>query len=107
MDELWKVNNMPFVVIHLSQKKKDKKKKDKKKGDKKKDEKEAAEDGEKEESDDDDKNKVIYNPSIEDCKKHVLQSMDNVINSTNSVNCLESDLMPFLQKQASPNFKIS
>jgi hypothetical protein len=106
MDELWKVNNMPFVVIHLSQKKKDRKKKDKKKADKKKEEKEA-EDGEKEDSDDDDKNRVIYNPSIEDCKNHVLQSMDNVINSTNSVNCLESDLMPFLQKQASPNFKIS
>jgi hypothetical protein len=33
--------------------------------------------------------------------------MDNVINSTNSVNCLESDLMPFLQKSASPNFQIS
>jgi len=41
MDELWKVNNMPFVVIHLNQKKKDKKKKDKKKVEKKKEEKEG------------------------------------------------------------------
>ena len=86
-------------------------KEDKKKDNKKKEEKDkegAAEEGEKpEESDEDDKNRVIYHPSIEDCQKHVLMSMDNVINSTNSVNCLESDLMPFLQKSASPNFKIS
>lgn len=37
-DELWKINEHPFVVIHLSIKKKEKKKKDKKK-EKKKDEK--------------------------------------------------------------------
>lgn len=93
----------------MSQKKKDKKKKDKKKDAKKKEEKEGAVEGEEkpEESDEEDKNRVIYHPSIEDCQKHVLMSMENVINSTNSVNCLESDLMPFLQKSASPNFKIS
>lgn len=100
---------MPFVIIHLSIKKKEKKKKDKKKDAKKKDDKsaEVPEEVEKEDSDEDDKNRVIYKPSIEECHQHVLQSMDSVISSTNSVNSLESDLMPFLQKKASPNFKIS
>jgi len=100
-DELWKVNSYPFVIIHLSIKKKEKKKKDKKKKDeKKKDEKApegaAAEDEKAEESDEDDKNRVIYKPSIEECQEYVLSSMEMVIDSTNSVNGLESDLMPFL-----------
>jgi len=63
-DQLWKVNETPFLVIHLSVRKKDKKKKgaDKKKTDKKNDSKapEAAE----EEEDEDDSNKVVYKPSI-------------------------------------------
>jgi hypothetical protein len=33
--------------------------------------------------------------------------MDMIIESTNSVNNLESDLMPFLQKEGFPNFKIN
>ena len=118
-DELWKVNEHPFVVIHLSIKKKEKKKKDKKKKEvvkevvkevKKKDDKapEGAEGAEVaegaapeekevvEESDEDEKNRVIYKPSIQDCQEYVLSSMEMVIDSTNSVNGLESDLMPFL-----------
>jgi hypothetical protein len=85
-------------------KKTQKKKKDKKKDAKKKADKTEGAEEDKEESDEDDKNKVIYKPSIEECHQHVLHSMDSVISSTNSVNSLESDLMPFLQKQASPNF---
>jgi hypothetical protein len=98
-DELWKINEHPFVVIHLSIKKKEKKKKDKKK-EKKKDDKapEGAEAPEAEESEEDDKNRIIYKPSIEECQEYVLSSMEMVIDSTNSVNGLESDLMPFLQK---------
>lgn len=108
-DELWKVNTYPFVVVHLSIKKKEKKKgKDKKKPEKKKDDKnpDAPAEEEKDESDEDDKNRVIYKPSIEECHQHVLQSMDSVIASSNSVNSLESDLMPFLQKKSHPNFSI-
>ena len=110
-DELWKMNEHPFVVIHLSIKKKEKKKKDKKKKEeKKKDDKApegaAPEEKEVEESDEDDKNRVIYKPSIEDCQEYVLSSMEMVIDSTNSVNGLESDLMPFLQKKSNPNFPI-
>jgi hypothetical protein len=107
-DELWKINEHPFVVIHLSIKKKDKKKKDKKKV-VKKDEKapEGAEAvPEAEESEEDEKNRIIYKPSIEECQEYVLSSMEMVIDSTNSVNGLESDLMPFLQKNPNPNFKI-
>jgi hypothetical protein len=106
-DELWKVNEFPFVIIHLSIKKKEKKKKDKKK-EKKKDDKapDGAEEKEAEESEEDDKNRVIYKPSIEECKEYVLSSMEMVIDSTNSVNGLESDLMPFLQKKSNPNFQI-
>ena len=105
-DELWKVNSFPFIVIHLSVKKKEKKKKDKKK---KKDDKATADapvEEEKEESDDEDKNRVIYNPSLEECKTHVLNSMDMVIDASNSVNSLEADLMPFLQKKHHANFSI-
>jgi hypothetical protein len=104
-DELWKVNSFPFIVIHLSVKKKEKKKKDKKK---KKDDKatDAPGEEEKEESDDEDKNRVIYQPSLEDCQKHVLSSMDMVIDASNSVNSLEADLMPFLQKKHKSNFSI-
>ena len=69
-DELWKMNEHPFVVIHLSIKKKEKKKKDKKKKEeKKKDDKApegaAPEEKEAEESDEDDKNRVIFKPSID------------------------------------------
>lgn len=64
-DELWKMNDYPFIIIHLSIKKKEKKKKDKKK-EKKKDEKavEGAAEEPAEDSDDDDKNRIIYKPSI-------------------------------------------
>jgi hypothetical protein len=104
-DELWKVNSFPFIVIHLSVKKKEKKKKDKKK---KKDDKtgDVPAEEEKDESDDEDKNRVIYSPSLEDCQSHILNSMDMVIDASNSVNSLEADLMPFLQKKHQANFDI-
>lgn len=102
-NELWNVYNKPLIIIHLSIQKKAKKdkkdKKDKKKGDKD-EEKEA------EAEDEDDKNRIIYKPSIDECKSFILNSMDMIIKSTNSINDLESDLMPFLQKQGYPNFKI-
>jgi hypothetical protein len=98
-DQLWKVNETPFLVIHLSVRKKDKKKKgaDKKKTDKKNDSKapEAAE----EEEEEDDSNKVVYKPSIQQCQEFVTNSMNMIIKSTNKVYNLESNLMPFLKKQ--------
>ena len=97
-DELWRVNDQPFVIIHLSIKKKDKKKKDKKKEKKKEGEEEE------DESDEDEKNRVIYKPSIKDCQSFILNSMDMVIKSTNSVHNLEADLMPFLSKDKISNF---
>jgi hypothetical protein len=144
-DELWKVNDTPFVVISLSIKKKEKNKKDKKKDKPKVEEKKAEEkkdeapkEGEEakkpeegkeppkegeapvegaeevppeeivaEESDEDEKNRVIFRPSIAECEEFVLSSMDKIIKSTNMVNNLESDLMPFLQKEGVPNFLIS
>ena len=106
VNELWKMESEPYVVIHLSIQKKSKKVKDvKKKTDKKNDEKEEDEvaNG----ADEDDKNRVIYKPSLSECKSFILSSMDMIIKSTNQINDLESDLMPFLQKQGHPNFKIS
>jgi hypothetical protein len=127
-DELWKVNDTPFVVISLSVKKKEKNKKEKKKEKPKVEEKKVEEvkeeppkeeqpkvelkEGEEpvpeggevppveeipaEESDEDEKNRVIFRPSIAECEEFILSSMDKIIKSTNMVNNLESDLMPFL-----------
>ena len=129
-DELWKVNDTPFVVISLSVKKKEKNKKEKKKDKPKVEEKKVEEvkeeppkeeqpkvqlkEGEEpvpvpeggevppveeipaEESDEDEKNRVIFRPSIAECEEFILSSMDKIIKSTNLVNNLESDLMPFL-----------
>ena len=47
----------------------------------------------------DEKNRVSFKPSLEECEEFVLSSMNMIIQSTNIVNNLESDLMPFLQKQ--------
>jgi len=80
-DELWRINDTPFITIHLSMKKKKRpKKEDKKKGDKKKDKKDtkhlkvdddlsgAASAAESDmQGDDDNKNKVIYKPTLEEC----------------------------------------
>lgn len=61
-DELWKVNKRPCITIHLSIKKREKKKDKKKdKKDKPKDEEGAAPE---EVDTDDDKNKVIFSPTI-------------------------------------------
>ena len=63
-DELWKVSETPFITIHLSVKKKDK---DKKKKDKKKKTAEGEEGKEEdavEASDEDDKNRVVFKPTI-------------------------------------------
>lgn len=111
-DELWRVNDVPYIVIHLGVQKK-KGRKDKKKPEKKEKkviepgkEGEAEAEAENEEEDDDDKNKIIYKPSIQECQDFVLSSMDMIIKSTNSVNDLESDLIPFIYKKGYPNFKI-
>ena len=115
-DELWRVNDTPFIVISLSIKKKsknakgkEKKKKEVKKEDKKEGEAEAAEDPEAEASDEDEKNRVTFKPSLAECEEFVLDSMDKIIKSTNKINNLEYDLMPFLKKDSDegvPNFKI-
>jgi uncharacterized protein Smg (DUF494 family) len=44
---------------------------------------------------------------MQECRQFVLNSMDMMIKSTNQINDLESDLMPFLQKLGFPNFKIN
>jgi len=102
--ELWRVSKEPFIVVHLSLQKKAKKKEAKKpvKGKEKKEEEseEIVEEA-------DDKNRVIYKPSLGDCKNFVLNSMKMVCKSTNLVNNLEADLMPFLQKIGYPNFEIN
>jgi hypothetical protein len=120
-DELWRVNDTPFIVIALSIKKKSKnaKAKDKKKKPeaKKPEEKKegetaeapAEEPAEAEASDEDEKNRVTFKPSLAECEEFVLDSMDKIIRSTNKINNLEYDLMPFLKKDTDegvPNFKI-
>jgi hypothetical protein len=105
-NELWNVSNQPLVIIHLSIQKKAKKVKDKKESKKKSGDK-AEEGEEKVEEEEDDKNRIIYKPSIEECRTFILNSMNMIIKSTNNINDLESDLMPFLQKQGKPNFKIN
>lgn len=102
--ELWKIEQEPFIVIHLSIHKKTKKGKDAKKKDKKSKEEEKEE--EEQPAEDDEKNRVIYKPSLQECKDFILNSMDMIITSTNQINDLESDLMPFLAKEGYPNFKI-
>jgi len=93
------------LIIHKKARK-DNKKKDSKKKDEKAPDGAKADEAEIVEEDDD-KNRVIYKPSIEECHSFVINSMDMIIESTNSVNNLESDLMPFLQKEGFPNFKIN
>ena len=121
-DELWRVNEVPYIVIHLGiqkkvkvDKKKELKKKEEKKEEKKIEEKPipvvagaegvvtpaegeaaAAAPVEVVEEEDENRNKVIYKPSIEECRSYVLNSMDMIIKSTNCVNDLESDLIPFI-----------
>jgi hypothetical protein len=96
------MSTTPFIIIHLSiQKKSDKKKDTKKKKEIKEGEEEVPEEPEEE-----DKNRVIYKPSIKDCENFIPNSMDMVITSTNHINDLECDLMPFLQKIGYSNFKI-
>lgn len=108
-DELWKVNETPCVIIHFSIKRPEKKK-----GKAKKEEK-AKVDSEKQPEnadeaqggdDEDDKKKIIYKPSIDECREFILSSMKMIIQSTNKVNSLERDLMPFLEKDEKSNFKI-
>ena len=99
-----------MVQIHLSVKKKDKKKKGEKKP--KKEKKEGEELGPEgeipvEDEEDEDKNRVVYSPSPEECRSFILGSMDMIISSTNNVNNLESDLMPFLAKEGKSNFPIT
>ena len=95
-DELWKVNKRPCITIHLSIKKREKKKDKKKdKKDKPKDEEGAAPE---EVDTDDDKNKVIFSPTIQKCQEFVLSTMDWIVESTNKMCSLEHDLMPFLEK---------
>jgi len=105
-DELWSINDAPMVVVHLSIKKKDKKKgKEKKKA--KKEGAEGEEEGEgAAEEEEDDKNRVTFKPTLEQCREFVVGSMDMIIASTNNVNNLECDLMPFLMKEGKPNFPI-
>lgn len=100
-DELWKCNDKPCIIIHFSIKRPEKRKK----GDKKAKEdkgKEASAQGQDEENADaeadeyDGKKRIIYKPSIEECREFILSSMDMIINSTNRVSMLEADLMPFL-----------
>ena len=105
--ELWRVSKEPLMTIHLSLQKKAKKKEAKKKDDKKKTAKEGEAESEQDEGAvEDDKNRIIYKPSLKECSSFVVNSMDMIINSTNIVNDLESDLMPFLQKVGYSNFKI-
>lgn len=96
------MSTTPLVIIHLSIQKKAKKEKGKK--DKKKNEKEKEEDDEEGGDNADDKNRIIYKPSLEECKQFIVGSMDMIIKSTNNINDLECDLMPFLQKKGHPNF---
>lgn len=111
-DELWKVNDTPCVVIHFSIKRPDKKKgKDKKAKQEEKgkaDGAQANENGEEAQAaeDDVDRKKIIYKPSIEECREFFLSSMDMIIQSTNNVKSLESDLMPFLEMPKQSNFEI-
>jgi len=98
------MSKTPFIIIHLSIQKKSKNKKAAEKKEK------TTEDGgspdKKQEEEEEDKNRVIYKPSIKDCEHFIMNSMDMVIKSTNMINDLECDLMPFLQKVGQPNFKI-
>lgn len=104
-DELWRVNTRPCITIHLSIKMK--KGKDKGKKDKAKKEKPGeGEAAEEEAGEEDDKNRVIFKPSIQECEDFVLSAMDMIVDSTNKIYSLESDLMPFLERKPKPNFKI-
>jgi len=53
-----------------------------------------------------DKNRVIFKPSLQECEDFVVSCMGKIIESSNRVNNLESDLMPFLTKVGIPNFPI-
>lgn len=97
------MNDTPCVIIHFSIKRPEKKKgkgKSKEEKAKAEAEKQTNENGEEVQGgdDEDDKKKIIYKPSIEECREFILSSMKMIIQSTNKVNSLESDLMPFLEK---------
>lgn len=51
--------------------------------------------------------KLEYNPTPETCKNFLQGALSMIIDSTNSVNDLESDLMKSIQGVSHPNFPIS
>lgn len=102
--ELWKVPTTPMIVIHLNFRMADKEDKKKKKVAKKKDNAEgapAAEDSE------DDQNTITYFPKLAKVENFFKNALSMIVSSTNKVNNLEDDLMPFLQKEKQPNFPIT
>lgn len=106
-DELWKVYDKPCIVIHFSvhkpkkSKGKDKKAKAEEKGSQQAEEEGAAA------GEDDDRKRIVYKPTIDECREFILSSMDMIIESTNQVHMLEADLMPFLElDQSKSNFKL-
>jgi len=72
--DLWKLSETPFIVIHLSLKKKKDSKKDAKKGKK---EESPKKDGEPEE--DDDKNRVEYFPSLQKCHEFMNDALVKLV----------------------------
>lgn len=81
----------------MKDKKKDVKGTDKKDKKKKKEEELAAADN---------LNKVAFSPNLEKCGDFLNSALTMIIDSTNKVSNLEDDLMPFLQKEKSPNFAL-
>jgi hypothetical protein len=90
--ERWNVNKEPLINIHIITS--DSKVKEKKgKKDKKKEEEKAAEG---------DKIRIVFSPSLEEVHTFLMSAFDKVIESTNSISYLESELMPFLKDGGEP-----
>lgn len=110
LGELWEVSPVPMLEIDLAfraPEKEDPKAKEKaKKGKKDEPEEPAKEDGGK---------GVIFKPSLDKCEEFFYQGLEKMVESTNSIHCLEVDLLPFLGEQdaakraatKSPSFRLS
>lgn len=83
---------------------KDRKKDDKKNKNKKSKNVKPGE--ESEQNPDDDQNRILFHPRIEKCGDFLKSAISMIVTSTNKVCNLEDDLMPFLQKERTPNFPI-
>jgi hypothetical protein len=109
MGELWARSPTPMLVIHLAYKKpaKDKKPKRKPIAEDLTEEEKQAEIERRAKEDEEFMYRLEYHPTPAQCHDFLQGALQQIIDSTNKVHDLESDLMKSLQSSSRPNFEIT